>query len=195
MKHNLYKRTLFIVLFFVLAMQQGYSKKSLPEDTMEQLKRIFPETHFVEEIDHSKFLLFNREQQKIGSVLYSSPSSDNIVGFSGPVPLLIGIDLNGNIAGVLLLPNRETVEYVIQVENSGLLSQWDGLPAQQALKKQVDAVSGATLTSKAVIRTFQKCVSEDVQSNSGSGLLWIILFGSVALLGIFYYLFRRKKMN
>ncbi|MDR1729885.1 MAG: FMN-binding protein [Prevotellaceae bacterium] len=180
MKRNFYKRLPVVVLFFVLAMQQGSSAAFV--FSPEQLKRLFPEGATTQPADTSEYLVFDRTQQKIGRAILSSPSADNIVGFFGPVPLLIGIDLKGNITGVLLLENRETAEYVVQVENSGLLSQWDGLPAKEALEKQVDAVSGATLTSKAVIRTFQKRVSEDVQSHSGTGFSWIILFGGIVVL-------------
>ncbi len=190
MKRSFFKRTLVVVLFFVLAMQQGYSTKSV--FSQEQLKLIFPEAVSTQPADTSEYWVLNKAQQKIGRAILSSPSADNIVGFFGPVPLLIGIDLNGNIAGVLLLENGESAEYVIQVENSGLLSQWNGLSKEKALEKQVDAISGATLTSRAVIRTFQKRVSEDV-SSSGSGFFWIILLGGVVLLGIFYYFFGRKK--
>ena len=192
MKSKFYKWALVVTLFFVSAVQQGYSTES--GVSIEQVKHIFPEAYFVQMADISEYLVFNREQQKIGRVLLTSPMADNIVGFSGPVPLLIGVDLKKNIVGVLLLENRETAEYVIQVENSGLLSQWDGLSGKEALKKQVDVVSGATLTSKAVIRSFQKRVSSDVQSDSGSGLLWIVLLGGVVLLGgASYYFFKQRK--
>ncbi len=191
MKCDFYKQILVTMLFFVLIIQQSYSVNSL--FSLEQLKQIFPEAETTVLIDSVEHSIFNRERQKIGRVILSSPSADNIVGFFGPVPLLIGIDLNGNIAGVLLLENRETAEYVIQVENSGLLSQWNGLSAKEALAKQVDVISGATLTSKAVIRTFQKRVSEDVQSNSNSGIefLWIVLLLVAILSGAFYYFFKR----
>ena len=191
MKTKFHKWTLLIALFFISTVQQGYATES--EISMEQVNRIFPNAVNTQTVSNSEYLVFDNAQKKIGRVIVSSPSADNIVGYFGPVPLLIGFDLNGNIAGVLLLKNRETAEYVVQVENSGLLSQWDGLSAKEALKKQVDVVSGATLTSRAVIRTFQKRVSEDVQSSSGSGLLWIGLLGGVVLLGLIFYFFKRRK--
>ena len=204
MKNKFCKWMLVVTLFFVFVVQQGYSESgiltikessenALQGVSMEQVKRIFPEAHSVQMTEVSEYLIFNREQQKIGRVLLTSPVADNIVGFSGPVPLLIGVDLKKNIIGVLLLENRETAEYVVRVENSGLLSQWGGLSGKEALKKQVDVVSGATLTSKAVIQSFQKRVSLDVQSNSGAALLWIVLLGGVVLLGTFYYFFKQKK--
>jgi len=191
MKSKFYKWTLVVALIFVFAVQQGYSTES--EISMEQVKRIFPEAYSIQMADVSEYLVLNLEQQKVGRVLLTSPAADNIVGFSGPVPLLIGVDLKKNIVGVLLLENRETAEYVVQVENSGLLSQWDGLSGKEALQKHVDVVSGATLTSKAVIQSFQKRVSLDVQSNPGAGLLWIVLLGGVALLALFYYFFKQRK--
>ena len=190
MKRKFYKWTLIVTLFFTSAVQQGYSE---PEALFEQVKRIFPEAHSIQTTDVSEYLIFNQEQQKIGRALLSSPSADQIVGYFGPVPLLIGIDLKENIVTVLLLENRETPSYVEQVISSGLLSKWDGLSKDEALKKEVDVISGATLTSRAVIRTFQKRVSDDIVSNSGSTLPWIFLLGGVVLLGVFYYFFKSRR--
>ncbi len=201
MKIKFYKLIPAIILFFMFTVQSGYSIESglplsadeLTGASMEQVKSIFPDAHSVQIADTSAYWVLNPEQKKIGRVLLTSPWADKIVGFSGAVPLLIGVDLNENIAGVVLLENRESPEYVDRVLNSGLLSQWTGLSEGDAVKKSVDAVSGATFTSKAVIRSFQKRVSMDSQSSSGSVVPWIILLGIVVLIGFLYYFFKQRK--
>jgi uncharacterized protein with FMN-binding domain len=39
------------------------------------------------------------------------------------------------------------------VEDAGFYKNWNGLTVKQALKKEVDAVSGATFTSNAAIQS------------------------------------------
>lgn len=74
----------------------------------------------------------------------------NIRGYAGPTPLLITLQ-KGRIKNVSLLSNVETPRYVKRVLSSGLMQKWDGMKVSEAEKAKVDAVTGATYTSKAVI--------------------------------------------
>lgn len=71
-------------------------------------------------------------------------------GFAGPVPVEITLR-DGKIAAISMLPNAETPSFVETVESSGIYDNWIGLTPDSALSRQVDAVSGATFTSKALI--------------------------------------------
>ncbi|MEW6517616.1 MAG: 4Fe-4S binding protein [candidate division FCPU426 bacterium] len=95
----------------------------------------------------------------LGALLLSSPRSDLIRGYHGPTPLAIGLKPDGRIAGVRLLANGESRGFVRQMEEAGLLRSWDELPWQEAASLKVDAVTRATLTSSAVIRTLQHRLS------------------------------------
>ena len=59
------------------------------------------------------------------------------------------------ILGVWLLENKETPKFAKKVEDAGFYNNWNGLTVKQALKKEVDAVSGATYTSNGVIKSVQ----------------------------------------
>lgn len=72
-------------------------------------------------------------------------------GFNGPVPVKVYFNANGTVDSVEALPNSETPSYFEDVINSGLLNAWDGYTAEEALKLKVDAVSGATYSSSALI--------------------------------------------
>lgn len=76
--------------------------------------------------------------------------SKNVRGYAGPVPLLITLE-KGKIKNIRLLPNRETPRYLRRVQTSGLLQKWNGMKAADAEKAEVDAATGATYTSRAVI--------------------------------------------
>jgi NosR/NirI family transcriptional regulator, nitrous oxide reductase regulator len=96
--------------------------------------------------------------KRLGSVLQSSPESDRILGFSGPSNLLIGVDPTGRIAGLAVLSSRDTPEHVARVTlDPKFLRSFDGLTLQQAAdRRKVDAVTGATLTSLAMVEGIQR---------------------------------------
>ncbi|MCR4680231.1 MAG: FMN-binding protein [Bacteroidales bacterium] len=72
----------------------------------------------------------------------------NIQGYAGAVPLDVYI-LNGKVAKVVALPNSETPGFFANA--AALLGSWVGLTPKQALDKKVDAISGATYSSEAII--------------------------------------------
>ena len=78
----------------------------------------------------------------------------DIKGFRGDTPLNIYIS-DGKVVKVEALSNRETPRFFDRVRNS-LLDAWNGLTVSQAKKQQVDGVTGATYSSKAVIATVQR---------------------------------------
>ena len=91
----------------------------------------------------------------LGYVVYSKPASDGIQGYNGETPVMIAFSAKKKITGVYLLPNVETPRFAQRVEEAGLYKQWNGLSVKKARKKQVDTVSGATFTSRAVVQSVQ----------------------------------------
>ena len=79
----------------------------------------------------------------------------DIIGYAGPVPLDIYIK-DGAIVSVKALDNQETPEFF--EEASEILSSWDGKTLDQALQSEVDAVSGATFSSRAIIDNVRRGV-------------------------------------
>jgi len=84
------------------------------------------------------------------TVLSSSPGSDHIIGYAGPTPLLIGIDKDGRITGVHLLKSDESPGFVENIKMAGYMKSWDGKDWREAMTFEVDAVTGATATAKAI---------------------------------------------
>ncbi len=74
----------------------------------------------------------------------------NVRGYAGPVPVAVTFS-NNKIISIKALPNAETPAYFRRVEQSGIYKQWIGLTPKQAVAKKVDAVSGATFSSRALI--------------------------------------------
>lgn len=97
--------------------------------------------------------VYDSSKQLLGYAVYSKPASDGIKGYAGETPVLVALDSKKVILGVYLLQNQETPRFAKRVEDAGFYKNWNGLTVKQALKKEVDAVSGATFTSRAVAQS------------------------------------------
>jgi len=144
-------RHIFAGIFLLAAMLGLYScGPKLPELPVENVKPYFANAAKTKAIDTAFYEVKDAKGAKLGTVLYSSPYSDNVKGFNGPTPLLIALDAEGRIKNVVLLDNQETPNFAQRVVDGGLYEAWNGLTVDEALAKEVDAVSGATYTSKGV---------------------------------------------
>ena len=93
----------------------------------------------------------------------------------GPVPLLIALDADGKILKVLPLDNDETPSFMTRVTESGLFDSWTGMSAEEAASAQVDAISGATFSSRAIIQGMQSrmAVVGKVEANHFNWRKWL----------------------
>lgn len=126
------------------------TEKDLSIETLTSLQTAFPKAAFVELLGTSAYSVKNDKGKVIGNVLLSSPYSDDIKGFNGPTPLQIAFDKDGKIIEVRVLDNNETPSFLKRVVDAGFLESWNGLTAEEALNKEVDAVSGATYSSNGI---------------------------------------------
>ena len=87
--------------------------------------------------------------EKDGTIVVNTTElGKDIIGYAGPVPLDIYIQ-DGKIISVKALDNKETPEFFEEAVE--ILSSWDGKTLNEALQLEVDAVSGATFSSTAII--------------------------------------------
>ena len=135
----------------------------LPELPVSEVQPYFGDAAKTKAIDTAFYEVKDAKGKKLGTVLFSSPYSDQVKGFNGPTPLLIALDADGRIKDVVLLENQETPNFAKRVLDGGLYQAWNGLTVDEALNKDVDAVSGATYTStgvknslKARLQAYQK---------------------------------------
>lgn len=78
-----------------------------------------------------------------GSVTIDTSTLKTVEGYMGPTPLVVHVDAQGLVSRIEALPNEETPAYW-RLAMEGLSKAWNGLPADEAVKLEVDAVSGAT---------------------------------------------------
>ena len=122
--------------------------------TIDDAKKNFPEADSLALEDVNLYNVFD-DGNKIGTIVNTSPFSDEIYGYNSTTPLTIFLDENDRISEVEICENRETRGYLNKVINSGYLDLWDGLTPKEAATYNVDAVSGCTFTSIAVAQSLQ----------------------------------------
>ena len=81
-------------------------------------------------------------------VVNTKPLAKDVQGYGGPVPLKIHIK-DGRVAAVEAEPNAESPDFFNRAKT--LLNHWQGKSVDEALAEEVDAVSGATFSSRAII--------------------------------------------
>ena len=78
----------------------------------------------------------------------------DVQGYGGPVPLKIHIDKDGILTAIEAEPNAESPDFFDRAKE--LFSRWQGKTIDEAMAEDVDAVSGATFSSKAIIENVQR---------------------------------------
>lgn len=101
----------------------------------------------------------NKNSQADTLVVNTTELCKDVIGYDGPTPLKITI-VKGVVAKVEALPNTETPRFFDHVLESGLLKAVVGKKVSEAATMPLDAVSGATYSSEAVIENLRAGLKE-----------------------------------
>lgn len=124
-----------------------------------------------------------------GVILCSLPYARNVNGFAGPTPVYIYIGTRGTISATAVGPNADTPDFIKRA-TEGTLPHWKGLTPGAGANLKVDAVSGATFSSKALIAHMQatlQAYTDSMQTtHSEPAIGWgrTLAVAAVLLLGI-----------
>lgn len=83
-------------------------------------------------------------------VINSATLAKDIIGFGGPTPVKLYVK-GDTIQKVEIGANSETPSFLEEVKSRGLLERWCGMSLADAATQHIDAVSGATYSSIAII--------------------------------------------
>lgn len=78
----------------------------------------------------------------------------DVQGYGGQVPLRIHIDKGGVVDSIEAEPNAESPDFFNHA--SSLFGKWQGKTVDEAMAEEVDAVTGATFSSCAIIANVQR---------------------------------------
>lgn len=134
----------------------------------------------------------NNAKQMDDITLYTADYCKDITGFNGNIPLEINMK-DGKIASINILENDETPGFLRKVTNANLVENFYGLTPKEAVNLDIDAVSGATYSSDAIIKSVKtRMAIYDKEINPGPWS-WQ-LFGIICCAVILFILsFCRKK--
>jgi NosR/NirI family transcriptional regulator, nitrous oxide reductase regulator len=190
-----YQYILIIIILTAIAYRGGrdfvFQKNEVVVTlNLQNVQDIFPSAAGFERNSRGAFEVYDNKSVKIGTVLLSTDYSREY-GYSGIVPLLIGVDDSLRITKIILLPNNETFDYVRAVYEEKFIGQWQGVSLEDAVDYRADAVSGATHTSKAVIAGVRHAAASVVKSDASLieessvwGTVKDILFPGLMLLSL-----------
>lgn len=175
----------------------GVKETAETQITEQEVYAYFPDADSWEKREVSTFEIF-KSNKKIGTILYSAPYTNSILGYQGPVPLLIVLDEEESVRDVVLLGNNESPEYVNLVKESGLFERWNQMKINEAVSMKVDAVSGATYTSQGVIETmaYRLAVYNELEKSSPFNIASILRDVAMLFVLVFavYAFFRPARM-
>ena len=102
-------------------------------------------------------------QQKDITVINTTDLASDVEGYAGTTPVKVYIKA-GKVFKVEALENEETPKYFDMVEK-GIMKKWDGKAVKVAEKQKVDVVTGATVSSEAIIENVRRGISYYIYAN------------------------------
>lgn len=141
------------VLFSVKVMTGPLAAETEVDIARQRLNAVITAESYLPVVPETLWKAYDSLNNPVGIVFRSFPS-----GYAGPIPLTVGLDLRGNITGILIGSKAEgfaeTPGLGSKVARTAFTSQFIGRQGiSAAIKKDggdVDAVSGATISSRAV---------------------------------------------
>lgn len=92
-------------------------------------------------------------------VINTEKLGKEVLGYAGPTPVKITVT-DGKIETIEALPNDETPGFFQRVKESPIFTALIGKTVKEASEVKLDAVSGATFSSKAVIENIRLGLQE-----------------------------------
>ena len=116
---------------------------------LDAVKKYFPTCTSVEKVNEVHYVV-KAGGEEIGKLLVTTPIADDLIGYAGNVPLFLAVSEEDVILGLTLLDNSESPGFLRRLEKKNLFSAWDGKTLEEAALLNVEAVSGATMSSDAI---------------------------------------------
>ncbi|TLX72276.1 4Fe-4S binding protein [Labilibacter sediminis] len=147
---------LVLIILLAVAIQSGTSlfttdKFQEPHLTLDQVKELYPKAKGFSEKKDGELLVYGNKHKELGYV-YPSYKYKLTSGYGGYVPVLWAVDTTMVINGSLMLSNNETPEFLDHLKAVEFMNGFSDLALSEVLNDKVDAVSGATETSEAVLK-------------------------------------------
>ncbi len=152
------------VILALIAWFIGYFSNSI--DVIPMIPEIVPNTVRVEP-QGNIYVALNTKGEAVG---YAALGTSQ--GYAGPIEMLVGIDLQGNITGVKIVTQRETPGFFKLILGEGFPEQFISHTFKDPLQlnNDLDAVSGATVSAEGIASSTRQAVRLIAQQGLSSPL-------------------------
>ncbi len=126
------------------------------------------------------YFLYNSKNKLECYVLLTMPYCKDIEGFGGCVPIAIVFNPDDKIRELYLLDNCETPSWIESLNDEGFFDLYKGMTCEEVLSTEINAVTGATFSSEAIIKSCSKRLSiyaKTDESNKSKG--WLKTIGLI----------------
>lgn len=170
---------------FNYEIKSGSKPNSNKNKEVNEKTKIFPElvadyNYYLLDSIKDSYTLFNSNDEQLATVIFSFPYCDSIKGFGDNIPLAIVFNSNDEVEQIYFFPNNETKSWLNMLEKDGFFETWNSLSAEKALDLEVNAVSGATYSSKAIIQIVKHRLSLYTDSSSSDfSSNWVNVLGLI----------------
>lgn len=123
------------------------------EDIVSSVRAAMPEVSKLEEIDKATYCAYNSEEEILGYITIESS-----MGYGGPMQMAVAVDQKGKIYNLAVISSKETPTYLDKVLDEKFLDKINGKSYEDkfSLSSDVDGVSGATYSSRAILEASKK---------------------------------------
>ncbi len=153
---QLYRVAILVAIAWFIRSQHNWirSQESIPDVPLSKVINWLPNAFSLADktqSDGTRFVL-DEAGDRIGFFAITSPASDWIIGYSGPTTSLLIFDAGSTCLGAQILKSGDTEDHVEEIiEEESFLNNYIGKTWDEiAVLRDIDAVSGATLTSLAI---------------------------------------------
>lgn len=142
-----------LVLGGVNSMTAGIIEERAIEESMGAIEAFFPDSDDAGIVDDGDLLDYDLVEE-----VYEVLEGDSTVGYTiktvangydGPIEILTGINLDGEITGIEILSQTETPGLGDRITEDDFKAQFEGQSSDEEL--EIDALSGATVSRDAVV--------------------------------------------
>ena len=142
-------------------------------------REVFSESESFEEIKDLYSIVDVADEERLVKKAFNSIKGGEVIGrvysveskgYGGVISIAVGIDKSGKTTGVKIISLSETPGLGSKVQEQPFISQLVGITPKEALtivkissskEEAIDAVSGATISSKAVVKAVQEAIDID----------------------------------
>ncbi|MEW5895554.1 MAG: FMN-binding protein [Candidatus Omnitrophota bacterium] len=161
---------LFLILFLIIV-SFGTISRFTSTKTRENIPRpgtgdFFPQAVFTRPAatDFPCYQVFDKDHNLIGYYFFTSDIVTGVSGYAGPIHLVVVIDPNGKIITAQILQHHETPGLTSSLPDFMQQLIGKNIESPLTLSDDIDGISGATITSRAVLETINQAATKVLPS-------------------------------